>query len=98
MKRLPKKLKIGAYKIKVVLKDKVMVNDKEQDGCYDSGRYTIEIRRGASPQRKRIILLHEALHCLIDIYNIPVKNEEKVVEMLDHAILAFLLDNDIGIK
>ena len=96
MKRLPKKLKVGAYTIKVLIKDKVIVGGKERDGCYETGRYIIQIRKGASPQRKRMILLHEALHCLIDIYKIPVKNEETVVAMLDDAILAFLLDNNIG--
>ncbi len=93
--KIPKSIIIGPYDIEIIYKEKVIVDDEEQDGCYDQKNQTIEIRKGTSLQRKQVVFVHEVIHALIDIYKVPAKKgEELLVEALDHAVVAFFKNNN----
>ncbi len=92
--KIPKSVIIGPYDVAIIYKDKIVVDDEEQDGCYDQAKQVLEIRKGCSNQRKQVVFVHEVIHALIHTYKVPVKKgEEMFIESLDYAVVAFFKNN-----
>ncbi len=70
--RLPNKIEISGYTLKIKYKNKIIEEGKECFGTYDPENKTIELSKGMSPVRKQEIFLHEYIHFLEDIYRIEM--------------------------
>lgn len=67
----------------------------EMQGCIglaDFNKQLITIDENATPQTKRIALMHELIHIMDKTYNIKLTEDQVVV--LTHAIIALADDND----
>jgi len=82
------KVKIGSHRLPIVL--------KEQDGDY--GSYTLTdgllIDPNQSPSVMASSLLHEALHAVWEVHQIPsTVTEEEACAHLEGPLLEFLVEN-----
>lgn len=88
------KVKIGAYKYKIVKKKNITYNGKELDGLCDRENQIIYLDSGLKGEKLFLVFIHECLHAIEEAYDIP-QLSERVVSRLDHALTAFLIDNKI---
>lgn len=95
-------VRIGPYDIPIKW-------ENEEDPDYGSTRGSfdmengIEIRQDQSPSLQASSLIHECLHAIFEVYNVPREGlgEEEVCEFLEGPLLALIRDNpklveDIG--
>ena len=92
--RLPKKMNLNGYDLKINHAKKVIVNGDPCFGVYDPGHKTISLQKGMSPTQKKEVFLHEYIHFLEDIYRIKISEES--VAFLSLGILKLLLDKGIN--
>ena len=74
MKRIPRKIDLGIYTVRVVLVTKKVMReegdaedgDPTPEGLWDYDTDSVYIGRWLSAQRKREVLFHELTHAMID--------------------------------
>lgn len=87
------KLHIGDSVYRVQFVSRVPKESKRTLGLCDGKKKIIYIRKGQTPRGMRRTLIHELLHCFEFEYDVPIKH--KAIHILELAIEAFLVDNEI---
>lgn len=97
---LPKQIKIGGYKYKVVKsKEPIVHNGGECMGLHLPIEQEIKIKVGLSKECEAEVLLHEIMHSLFDQYAIDLFNgatnnmEEVAVSALGRGLMSVFHDN-----
>jgi len=91
--RIPKTVKIGAYIYKIIHKSKVTHKGVSLTGLCDNDSFEIVLEKGLSGAELMVVFMHECLHAIE--YCHEIKLGENKVKRLDHAIVAFLTDNNL---
>ena len=91
LRKLPKKLKIGAivWKVIEVNPSEIDCDDGSVNGDQSHATQTIRINRGMSLEMKWATLFHEVLHC------IDVQLDHDLVELLSQGYYQVLRENNL---
>lgn len=90
------KVKIGAYDYRIKPFDPLPVTGYDDlEGLHNGDEQFILIRQKAKPQSQAASLIHELIHAVFRVYNLPGKKmtEEDVCTALDNPLAALLRDN-----
>lgn len=93
--KLPDKIKIGHLNYSLTI-EKDLVGSKGESlmGLHSYSTQIISLSDAlASKEMVMDVLLHEILHGLWTLFNLPTKNEEQVITCLAPAIVMVLKDN-----
>lgn len=88
---LPDSLRIGPYLFRRELAppDEVTQGGRQVDGTCECSRQLITVAAGLSPERQRVVTLHEVLHALWYERGLGASaSEERAVEALATALCA----------
>lgn len=88
----PRSVTVGPYKYNVELV-KHLGEPEELDGVTDTAGSRLLIKENLSPSRLRETVMHEVLHAIWDLANLPKSCEEKVVIRLSPLLLDTLQRN-----
>jgi len=91
--KIPRVAKIGAYKYKVVRKHKLKLDGKDMEGYCDNENKVIYLNKSLKGVELFSVFLHESLHAIDYIYEVPLG--ERKIRVLEHALAGLLLDNGI---
>jgi hypothetical protein len=101
-KSLPKSVKIGGYTYKIVpRKTRFKWHEDEEGfltGAYDPKSLEIHLATDRNDQAIAESLLHETLHSIWNLFNLPEHNEEDMVIKLTGGLLMLLKDNPQLVK
>jgi hypothetical protein len=86
-----KKLKICGYDFKLVYKNTVLVDSDKCLGCCMSDKSIIELKKGMDKEKKKEVILHEAIHAMSDIMDLGLG--EKAVNTLGVVMVNFMKNN-----
>lgn len=89
--RIPPVIRTGYKYYRIQLTEGISDGEDELYGDMDSKTQVIRIDEGLSDEQQRATLLHEALHCMDDVYSIGL-TEEQVVRLAT-GFYMLLLDN-----
>ena len=73
--RVPRKIDISGYTLRIAYKEKLFYNGEECFVTYIPSEKTIYLTKGMVPARKLEVFLHEFTHCIEDIYRIKISEE-----------------------
>lgn len=99
MSRFPKVLRIVSARVPVALVSGIMHADEDGDllpayGMSYTDALRIELDEANSLERHKVTLIHEALHMMIAVANVPpAESEEEAVTVLAPLLLNFIRDN-----
>ncbi len=88
----PRSVTIGPYKYGIKLV-KELGEPEELDGVTDTAGSRLLIKKDLSPSRMRETVMHEILHAIWDVTNLPKAYEEKVIMRLSPILLDTLQRN-----
>jgi|TARA_R110000787_G_scaffold267595_1_gene373957 hypothetical protein len=90
----PKKIKVGAYKFKVVTWDRPMCHDKDAFGQFLPRQGQIALAPDLYPALLLDTLIHEINHAIYFVYNIHDKDEEeRTVHTISSGWTQVFMDN-----
>lgn len=93
--RPPRRLTIG-HATFTVRADVALCDENNADGLMDGGGRQIIYRPGMAPDRRREVLIHEALHACVEVsrgHGLDVDTEEAVVDAVAGAVLSLIRNN-----
>ena len=93
MKKIPRSVKVGTYKYKVKRPKVIEIAGVDCDGYFNHLEGEILVKRGLPATYAWVVLIHECIHGMEFAYNLSFT--EKEMDVLDHALVAFLRDNKL---
>ncbi len=91
--RIPRTLKVGGHKYKVMLNHKFT---KKENLVGQARHMDLEIRLQKNVNKKKLeeIFLHEVIHCVDNVWN-SQKMNERMVDNISEGLYQVLTDNKI---
>lgn len=91
VKKFPEIVPVLGEKIKIELVDKLVIDNEELLGNFDSNTYTIQLENMTDEDKRDTTLLHETLHAVLEISGMAtvINNkdfEEGLVEVLERVL------------
>lgn len=87
-----KDIQIAQYLFKIIEKEEhLFSNGMPIEGIIEYDELRIQIQKGLTPPKRLHVILHEIIHGLTDLYNVPF--EEDQVDMLAIATTTFIVNN-----
>jgi len=91
--KLPRKITISGFEVKIVYKKKVVADNDECFGYYDPPIKTIFLQKRMYKTRKMETFIHELIHAIDDVYRLHIP--ETKTNTLALALVHVLIDNKI---
>jgi hypothetical protein len=88
---IPKTVKVGGLRYKVLLKDEIEICGEMKLGSFDNEKLTIEISSGCVEDARLVTLWHEIIHAIDEQANLQMT--EGATNALAHSVVQILRDN-----
>lgn len=88
---VPKSIKVGGLRYRVLLKDEIEILGEAKLGAFDNEKLTIEICSSCVDDAKLVTLWHEIIHAIDEQANLNMS--EGATNALAHSVVQILRDN-----